>query len=80
MKVLVLLFCVGVSLASSSDCSGKCRRARVGIVGGGFSGTTASFLFGSQQQLANSANANLQSVDMSDILLFESQAQLGGDA
>lgn len=55
-------------------------RYKLCIVGGGFSGTSASYLVYLTERLNQETKSGLHTLNMSDVLLLEGQSQLGGDA
>ncbi len=84
MKVLIvfsllLIFSFATANKIYKDCN-DCDSYRVGIVGGGFSGVTASYLFTLIERLNKETNSGLRVINISDVILFESQSELGGDA
>ena len=87
MKVYYAAVVLGIVLLCSSvlgskryaGCDKGCVSYDLIVVGGGFSGVTATYLVDLVDRLNNETKQGLKTIDISRVLLLEGDAELGGD-
>lgn len=76
---LCMSFTSAVTFTKESDCTNCDRLYDLIVVGGGIGGITSTYLVDLIQRQSNASGANLALIDISNVLLLESNSILGGN-